>query len=69
MVAKIHLNIQHKKVCDFETHLGTCGWVFSIITESYDEKMPHTPDPTLQVGMLYSGFRDVVTRMWIVPFE
>ncbi|KAF2620652.1 hypothetical protein F2Q68_00038818 [Brassica cretica] len=52
MVAKIHLNIQHKKVCDFETHLGTCGWVFSIITESYDEKMPHTPDPTLQVGTL-----------------
>ncbi|CAN6801674.1 unnamed protein product [Brassica oleracea] len=33
MVAKIHLNIQHKKVLMMR-------------------KLPHTPDPTLQVGTL-----------------
>lgn len=38
-------------ICDFATLVGTYGRGFSIIIEPYDERMPHIPDPVLQVGL------------------
>lgn len=36
-------------VCDFATLVGTYTQGFSIIIEPFDERMPHIPDPVLQV--------------------
>ncbi|KAK9067628.1 hypothetical protein SSX86_011739 [Deinandra increscens subsp. villosa] len=35
-------------ICDFATLVGTYTRGFSIITEPYDERTPHIPDPVLQ---------------------
>ncbi|CAN7134792.1 unnamed protein product [Brassica rapa subsp. narinosa] len=37
-------------VCDFATLVGTYARGFSIIIEPYDERMPHIPDPILQLS-------------------
>ncbi|KAL0732268.1 hypothetical protein Bca4012_008477 [Brassica carinata] len=39
-----------KTVCDFATLVGTYARDFSIIIEPYDERMPHVPDPILQLS-------------------
>lgn len=39
-------------VCDFATLVGTYTRGFSIIIEPFDERMPHIPDPVLQVLLL-----------------
>ncbi|CAL0328585.1 unnamed protein product [Lupinus luteus] len=36
-------------ICDFATLVGTYARGFSIIIEPYDERMPHIPDPVLQL--------------------
>lgn len=36
-------------ICDFATLVGTYSRGFSIIIEPFDERMPHIPDPVLQV--------------------
>ena len=36
-------------ICDFATLVGTYARGFSIIIEPFDERMPHIPDPILQV--------------------
>lgn len=36
-------------ICNFATLVGTYTRGFSIIIEPYDERMPHIPDPVLQV--------------------
>ena len=36
-------------ICDFATLVGTYTRGFSIIIEPFDERMPHIPDPVLQV--------------------
>jgi DNA excision repair protein ERCC-2 len=43
-------------VCDFATLVGTYARGFSIIIEPYDERMPHIPDPILQVNMVLTYF-------------
>lgn len=40
-------------ICDFATLVGTYARGFSIIFEPFDERMPHIPDPVLQVGLAY----------------
>lgn len=40
-------------ICDFATLVGTYSRGFSIIIEPYDERMPHIPDPVLQVSFSY----------------
>ncbi|GBG88390.1 hypothetical protein CBR_g47089 [Chara braunii] len=42
-------------VCDFATLVGTYTRGFAIITEPYDERMPHIPDPVLQLSCLDSS--------------
>ncbi|XP_058072574.1 general transcription and DNA repair factor IIH helicase subunit XPD isoform X1 [Magnolia sinica] len=37
-------------VCDFATLVGTYTQGFSIIIEPFDERMPHIPDPVLQLS-------------------
>nr|CAD1829661.1 unnamed protein product [Ananas comosus var. bracteatus] len=37
-------------VCDFATLVGTYTRGFSIIIEPFDERMPHIPDPVLQLS-------------------
>lgn len=37
-------------ICDFATLVGTYARGFSIIIEPYDERMPHIPDPVLQLS-------------------
>ncbi|GAB2232535.1 hypothetical protein Drorol1_Dr00011574 [Drosera rotundifolia] len=37
-------------ICDFATLLGTYTRGFSIIIEPFDERMPHIPDPILQLS-------------------
>ncbi|CAN1729199.1 General transcription and DNA repair factor IIH helicase subunit XPD [Linum perenne] len=37
-------------ICDFATLVGTYARGFSIIIEPFDERMPHIPDPVLQVA-------------------
>lgn len=37
-------------ICDFATLVGTYARGFSIIIEPFDERMPHIPDPVLQVS-------------------
>lgn len=39
-------------ICDFSTLVGTYARGFSIIIEPFDERMPHIPDPVLQVGIV-----------------
>lgn len=39
-------------ICDFATLVGTYARGFSIIIEPFDERMPHIPDPVLQVCSL-----------------
>ncbi|CAH8336893.1 unnamed protein product [Eruca vesicaria subsp. sativa] len=39
-----------KTVCNFATLVGTYARGFSIIIELYDERMPHIPDPILQLS-------------------
>lgn len=41
-------------ICDFATLVGTYTRGFSIIIEPFDERMPHIPDPVLQVGLVLS---------------
>lgn len=41
-------------ICDFATLLATYARGFSIIIEPFDERMPHIPDPVLQVCFLLS---------------
>ncbi|KAK4273124.1 hypothetical protein QN277_021585 [Acacia crassicarpa] len=36
-------------ICDFATLVGTYARGFSVIIEPYDERMPHIPDPVLQL--------------------
>lgn len=36
-------------ICDLATLVGTYSRGFSIIIEPFDERMPHIPDPVLQV--------------------
>ncbi|GLT37015.1 hypothetical protein SLA2020_113590 [Shorea laevis] len=36
-------------ICDFATLIGTYARGFSIIIEPFDERMPHIPDPVLQL--------------------
>ncbi|WVZ16065.1 hypothetical protein V8G54_013631 [Vigna mungo] len=36
-------------ICDFATLVGTYARGFSIIIEPFDERMPHIPDPVLQL--------------------
>lgn len=38
-------------VCNFATLVGTYSRGFSIIIEPFDERMPHIPDPVLQVSI------------------
>lgn len=37
-------------ICDFATLVGTYSRGFSIIIEPFDERMPHIPDPVLQLS-------------------
>ncbi|OMP05028.1 Xeroderma pigmentosum group D protein [Corchorus olitorius] len=37
-------------ICDFATLIGTYARGFSIIIEPFDERMPHIPDPVLQLS-------------------
>ncbi|KAL6208581.1 hypothetical protein ACLB2K_019530 [Fragaria x ananassa] len=37
-------------ICDFATLVGTYARGFSIIFEPFDERMPHIPDPVLQLS-------------------
>ncbi|KAK2999035.1 hypothetical protein RJ639_023090 [Escallonia herrerae] len=37
-------------ICDFATLMGTYTRGFSIIIEPFDERMPHIPDPVLQLS-------------------
>lgn len=37
-------------ICDFATLIGTYARGFSVIIEPFDERMPHIPDPVLQVS-------------------
>ncbi|CAL9782182.1 unnamed protein product [Musa acuminata subsp. burmannicoides] len=37
-------------ICDFATLIGTYTRGFSIIIEPFDERMPHIPDPVLQLS-------------------
>lgn len=39
-------------ICDFATLVGTYTRGFSIIIEPCDERMPHIPDPVLQVSIV-----------------
>lgn len=41
-------------ICDFATLVGTYTRGFSIIIEPFDERMPHIPDPVLQVDLVLS---------------
>lgn len=43
-------------ICDFATLVGTYARGFSIIIEPFDERMPHIPDPVLQVGFILFTF-------------
>jgi DNA excision repair protein ERCC-2 len=36
-------------VADFGTLLGTYSRGFAVIIEPYDERLPHIPDPVLQL--------------------
>ncbi|KAG9157245.1 hypothetical protein Leryth_004915 [Lithospermum erythrorhizon] len=38
-----------QSICDFATLVGTYARGFSIIIEPFDERMPHIPDPVLQL--------------------
>lgn len=40
-------------ICDFATLVGTYTRGFSIIIEPFDERMPHIPDPVLQVCLCH----------------
>lgn len=40
-------------ICDFATLLATYTRGFSIIIEPFDERMPHIPDPVLQVRVFF----------------
>lgn len=53
------LHIQ--KVCDFATLVGTYTGGFSIIIEPYDQRMPHIPDPVMQVKI-----KSIVWRLFRV---
>ena len=41
-------------ICNFATLVGTYARGFSIIIEPFDERMPHIPDPVLQVSVYIS---------------
>ena len=43
-------------ICDFATLVGTYTRGFSIIIEPFDERMPHIPDPVLQVCLFLDFF-------------
>lgn len=43
-----YLSVQ--TICDFATLVGTYARGFSIIIEPFDERMPHIPDPILQLS-------------------
>lgn len=43
-------------ICDFATLVGTYSRGFSIIIEPFDERMPHIPDPVLQVFCVFILF-------------
>lgn len=42
-------------VCDFGTLVGTYTQGFAIIIEPFDERMPHIPDPVMQLSCLDSS--------------
>eukprot|EP00898_Chlorokybus_atmophyticus_P001467 jgi/Chlat1/2320/Chrsp17S00174 len=44
----MHLRV----VCDYATLVGTYAKGFAIIIEPFDERMPHIPDPVLQLSCL-----------------
>ena len=49
-------------VADFGTLLGTYARGFAVIIEPFDERLPHIPDPVLQLrwgggeGLFWVGF-------------
>ncbi|TYI68341.1 hypothetical protein E1A91_D08G082200v1 [Gossypium mustelinum] len=42
-------------ICDFATLVGTYGRGFSSIIEPFDERMPHIPDPVLQLSFVITS--------------
>jgi hypothetical protein len=42
-------------VADFGTLLGTYSRGFAVIIEPYDERLPHIPDPVLQLRWAWCG--------------
>jgi hypothetical protein len=42
-------------VADFGTLLGTYSRGFAVIIEPYDERLPHIPDPVLQLRCVREG--------------
>lgn len=55
-------------ICDFATLVGTYARGFSIIIEPFDERMPHIPDPILQLSCHDAslGIRPVFERFQTV---
>ncbi|XP_024529521.1 general transcription and DNA repair factor IIH helicase subunit XPD [Selaginella moellendorffii] len=51
-VTEIDEFLHVQTVCNFLTLVGTYTRGFSIIIEPYDERMPHIPDPVLQLSCL-----------------
>lgn len=47
-------------ICDLATLVGTYTRGFSIIIEPFDERMPHIPDPVLQVFCFYCMLGNIV---------
>lgn len=45
--------IHIQTICDMATLVGTYTRGFSIIIEPFDERMPHIPDPVLQVRLCF----------------
>lgn len=61
------LHIQ--SICDFATLVGTYARGFSIIIEPFDERMPHIPDPVLQVLLLKIIFALILCLYHIMVIE
>jgi DNA excision repair protein ERCC-2 len=50
-------------ICDFATLVGTYSRGFSIIIEPFDERMPHIPDPVLQVCLCTGSLHPLVSSL------
>jgi DNA excision repair protein ERCC-2 len=51
-------------VADFGTLLGTYSRGFAVIIEPYDERLPHIPDPVLQLRWACWGCCVLFTCSW-----